>query len=1128
MKKILLILLTLFLFGGVVNAQTANCPAGPQFYPDVPSGHWATDAVSRLSTYGIIIGFPDGLYRGNENLTRYQAALMFYRLIECYFPIIPQNTLSQSDLDALRRAVGELTGTVASHDQRIATLEAGVRTYSDASSYAAQIAANAASIAAIETTVTTWTGQIASNTQRIDELLRSQSSLSALQQRVDGLQASIDAMARAAAPSVSIDTGALQGVQNQLDALQLKADTALKAAASAEALATKEVDLTAILSRLNQHQRSIGSLSDLADSLNADVVALQSRVTELENHKHAAVPAAPAAATPQVTTPAAPAVPPIDLSGIEGDIENVKFLTFGLIRRHNGLEARVAALEAGGGGGVDGLTKRINAIEDSLFQFRGSIKLSYNVKRHSIFDLNKDGTITNADKVGGKYVYDHFDIDRIFGQGFSRKLGVDNGRSIITTGNDRWDSDDGDDDDDDFQEITDFNGPREGSVEPDINIRFGFSKNSGCGHHRKLNCFGGVLRLNIDRIVNVDSDDKNITPDPLLYAFNFVDGALHFKPIGGGLLTFEFGRNLDVDFTGYVVDTKSTASGDSFANLQHGFAARFDGSDLIGIFDPKLTFFYAANPTAEIKRTPSSGGNYAWGARLTLHILKDPKDKKAGVIIGGSYANLATNATDYADELNNNTGLAVFGVDVDANIGIFSLNAEWAQETASVASNVPAGTTFDGLADGGSRSLIFGELGIDTRSIGIPFIKDAKVNYRDLPNVWNGINGTQGRADGVSEDSAGQLSEFDLDQRGFGVKAGVELFIFDVNAYFDSYETNLAASATPISTQAFGVEGDINILGGLGLAVTGFFRSASIDAGAGSKVVDSTKKGRAFETGNGAALVTPIETTRDDARYSDIDFYNDDSDDYTTGWGVGARHKGNSPNALIKGLNLKFIFGMINAGYDTTLLDFDADYLINLGILSLHPYFGYQSISNPDDDGGVNALSQADYTRIRAGTDLKTKPINIIFKPSLLGAVNYWNKSFDFSTTATGGATPGTDFTATALQFSVGLKLNEFLFQHSALTAKYGNYSGTNINVVTSPNGGAPINPGGDKDKSTFDVDDAANRDGKVTNTSGFEFIWNYYDLEFAYGMYNYDPDTAATNDDSNGQAFRIKYKVTF
>ena len=237
-------------------------------------------------------------------------------------------------------------------------------------------------------------------------------------------------------------------------------------------------------------------------------------------------------------------------------------------------------------------------------------------------------------------------------------------------------------------------------------------------------------------------------------------------------------------------------------------------------------------------------------------------------------------------------------------------------------------------------------------------------------------------------------------------------------------------------------------------------------------------------------------------------------DHYTTGFGVGLKHSGSAANALIRGLNFEFIFGRINAGFDTTLINFDADYALNLGPLALRPYFGYQSISNPDDDGGTLAL--ADFTRLQAGTDLYTEPINVIFKPSLLGAVNVWSKSFTFDDS-------NNDFTANVFQFSVGLRLNEFLFSNSALTAKYGSYSGTNIRVPASPHRVAV-------DDNNYPAVDAAlkrnNDDGATVN--GFEVVWNYYDLELAYGLFNYDPSTETENNESQGQAFQIKYKVTF
>ncbi len=51
-------------------------------FSDVPAGHWAKEAVEALAAKGIIVGFPDGTFRGNETLTRYQAALIIYRLLQ--------------------------------------------------------------------------------------------------------------------------------------------------------------------------------------------------------------------------------------------------------------------------------------------------------------------------------------------------------------------------------------------------------------------------------------------------------------------------------------------------------------------------------------------------------------------------------------------------------------------------------------------------------------------------------------------------------------------------------------------------------------------------------------------------------------------------------------------------------------------------------------------------------------------------------------------------------------------------------------------------------------------------------------------------------------------------------------
>ena len=48
----------------------------------VPQDHWAYDAVKQLADAGIIIGFPDGSFRGDRGVTRYEFAMAISRMLE--------------------------------------------------------------------------------------------------------------------------------------------------------------------------------------------------------------------------------------------------------------------------------------------------------------------------------------------------------------------------------------------------------------------------------------------------------------------------------------------------------------------------------------------------------------------------------------------------------------------------------------------------------------------------------------------------------------------------------------------------------------------------------------------------------------------------------------------------------------------------------------------------------------------------------------------------------------------------------------------------------------------------------------------------------------------------------------
>ena len=51
-------------------------------FPDIPTNHWAYEAVSDLSRCGLVEGYPDGTFGGDRMLTRYEFAQIVYRAIQ--------------------------------------------------------------------------------------------------------------------------------------------------------------------------------------------------------------------------------------------------------------------------------------------------------------------------------------------------------------------------------------------------------------------------------------------------------------------------------------------------------------------------------------------------------------------------------------------------------------------------------------------------------------------------------------------------------------------------------------------------------------------------------------------------------------------------------------------------------------------------------------------------------------------------------------------------------------------------------------------------------------------------------------------------------------------------------------
>lgn len=1009
MKKFVLAILAALAFTGVQ----------AQAFPDIPANHWAGEAVQRIADLGIVIGFPDGTYRGNEGFTRYQAALVISRLLDVIrADMDAMKALTDADIASLRNALQELASDVAAQDVRLSAVEGAVASISD---------------------------DTASNTARIEAL-------------------------EAAAGQGMIDPAVLQDLQNQIDAANVAADTAQSTADAALAAAQAAQDQSA------QNAAAIDAINDLLALLADDIATLQAGAGV------------------------------VDLSGIQGqvdrntsDIANIREFVILLRRDQVALRDRVAALEASDAAqqaAIDDLAARVTKIEEDLFTISGTIVLTYKAYR-----------LSGAE--------DPFDSDRVWGLNADRNIGD----SRFSSGEDDTDED-GDieagEKKQDRQDIEDEEG--EVDVELTLNVGFGTARN-GAGDPRALNSFETVIELGLTEVGTelLDPDDEAIDSP---YIFSVKSFTTTFDPIGAAPLTFAFGEDTSAEFTKYVFDA-GVGSGDG-----EGFVATVGSPDFLAFLSPTLTIAYGevdesvdayeidadgdivdrdgdgdTDGDDSIGDTDVYAGAYYRAIRGTLSPLQGETLSATG---GFSFAQLAMNAQDNADAAGDNETVTVWGLDAQIGISIVDIKAEYANSSDPTADGAEVGigdfegetitpgntvgnedgdTIFRSPSRGSGNSLFYVTADVDVASIGIPVLKALSANYRMIPDGWDGLD------DGADY-------PFDEDQSGFGVKATLGLFILDpVTAYFDSYTTAVDATgvggsgADDTSVTAFGVDATVNLFSAF--SITGFFHSASVDG----QAADSTE--------------SPINADEEQITAPDGSDPTgvDRNQNYDTGFGVKLAHAGSSENALIPNLNLGVEFKRTEADFSRQIIDVTADYLLKVSIVELTPYAQFKIESDDDTDAD-------DTTTIKAGTGVKTDELGIIFKPSLQASVNFRNTGHTVSDA------DGDEYTATELQWAVGVNLAEFLFPNSTLNARYGSWTGTNV-VNSTTTDDSFGNPNDDTATNISDGD----ADGTGTqSTSGYEIAWDYYDLVFTYGAYSNDNDGVTTG----AQAFRIAYTVKF
>ncbi|MEM6430639.1 MAG: S-layer homology domain-containing protein [Deinococcota bacterium] len=1027
MKKVILSLL----IAGVVSTGVAQAPA----FPDIPAGHWASDAVTRLTDLGIIIGFPDNTFRGNESFTRYQAALVISRLLDVIAADMnAAMALTQADIEALRNALQEL---------------------------AADVAAQGAQIEGISS-------DVLSNTQRIE-----------------ALEAAIDA-------AMGMSPDAVMALQNQLDQLLDAVASAQATADEAAALAAGNLALIEALSaRVDQNSAEIDALNELVGLLNDDVLALTDSVSGFDGA----------------------------IQRNANDIANIREFVILLRRNQVALDGRVTALEesdAEQDAAISALEARLTAVEEELITVSGEIFLEYTMGRFADAQMRS------------------FDVDRVygFGEDNSRVMtdnslyGEGQGSTFSSDSDDLNEDDDEGDDGEEPEDREDFDGYAEGElgVELDLNLGFGIAS----GDPNQLNTFDVVLNLEVDGDLLDGGDEGGDNLDGGDDAQLAIDSVTTtFTPIGGDPLTFSFGEfgdaadnSPDVEFTPYVFELfydDSFTDGGIFEDASSdGIVATAGSPDFLSFLNPTLTFAHGEidvgysddfgdsdqdedfrssvrgdeGPVDPILGVAEQLGRVGAGTSTSFEdtyytAIRGTMSPIDGFSGGVSFAQLYRNAGENAEINDDNVTTTVLGVDAQARIAFIDLETEFAFSSTDT-----GGLLTEAEEDEFESTVFYVVADIDGE--GLPFLNSLTVNYRDIPgeNIF-GVNAWQGLE--FDDDDY----PFGTDQAGFKAAADLSIFILDVDGYFDYYEAGddsaqFKNDGTPVEVTAFGVGAEANIF--LGFSAYGFFEQVSIEGDA----VDANDGGR-------------TEGSPNDAGFVDFDDIYERDDVYETRVGGGLRHDGSADNALIDNLDLEAEFALVNAGLDTTNITVELDYSLDVSFINITPYFELDyTFGNPDSDAFDSELE------FLVGTGIETEPLDIPLSPSLVGVVNY--RSFEASDHNTDPANE--DYTADEFQISAGVNFNRFFFDNSELTIRGGFYTSTNFENET--------NLTGEGDNAT-DISDGDANNGFEQETYGYEIIWNYYDLEIAWGAYeNYRTLNDVSVEENSVQAFRVAYTVTF
>jgi len=116
--------------GAALLMLTLVGPALAQPFEDTPTNHWAYDAIVELAGKGLIEGYPNGTFKGDRAMTRYEMAMVVARLLARIESIQvptpaspPKPEVTKADIDMILRLVNEFRAELAAMNVQLTAVE---------------------------------------------------------------------------------------------------------------------------------------------------------------------------------------------------------------------------------------------------------------------------------------------------------------------------------------------------------------------------------------------------------------------------------------------------------------------------------------------------------------------------------------------------------------------------------------------------------------------------------------------------------------------------------------------------------------------------------------------------------------------------------------------------------------------------------------------------------------------------------------------------------------------------------------------------------------------------------------------------------------------------------------------